>query len=619
MHISRLEKYCAERNIDLKGITKYKDMKRAENIKEERRKKAIEKAMEKQEVKRTEKELGNKRKHIMQDHPGSPSKWKRQTIYTTVSNDNSSSTSLLSQSEPPHVQTEYRGLSVVAKNSIMNELLSDEQLQSCNNNESFINETGEHVVSLQLDMSEDQESISEHLYTLTVKCGNLSVNDDGLDIQEYMSQCHKVQQTLNNSHNTSQFSTNDRNEDCSSLKLLSPSDEECIVNELQEFGYSDSDMCNWDMCYEASREPFEILSNLAFVNPNQCKGNINELTIHNDERGIHPFNDLPPNQPLMDANMLPIHMYNLETVPYEGVAVEIQQDIAKNPSIMVCPDCQYMNDEVDEQRQINDIESDPPQLKLQCFQPPSKTEGLLHENDTQDCKPLIQGQNIDTETAISHVVLSEEGMSEEISPLSNADSLPPMAPSPDMGHGTIFKKSSEKEMKLYLQECNALYVPRSQPEFRQDLHFYYKWSTMKKLEKRHTRRPVFSKLWFDCFKVEQNWKFPSQQKARNEWYKILNNKEWYEDKVAYIKSCNNGELLPDSTKAFIMECECLVLNTSNPSSSVHLLVSAFTSTQRKLHNLFNFFSLTHLIIYKHEIISCVQICHCRFPTIHKGT
>ena len=161
----------------------------------------------------------------------------------------------------------------------------------------------------------------------------------------------------------------------------------------------------------------------------------------------------------------------------------------------------------------------------------------------------------------------------EVSALLDPESLPPMKPSPEMGHGTIFKESTEDEMMQYLKECENLNFPQTQQDFRQDLQFYYTWSTRKNLEKKHRRRPLFTKPWFERFKLKSGLKFLSCKEAENTKNKIKTIKDWYDNKLAYIRYCNDGELLQDSTKAFIMECETLLLSSANRSKNVPVLVS----------------------------------------------
>ena len=72
------------------------------------------------------------------------------------------------------------------------------------------------------------------------------------------------------------------------------------------------------------------------------------------------------------------------------------------------------------------------------------------------------------------------------------EKLPRFSP-PELGHGTIFQKETEENMKIFLADCIALGIPRCKHQFLIDLKFYYEWSTCRNLEKARNKAPVFSK------------------------------------------------------------------------------------------------------------------------------
>ena len=87
--------------------------------------------------------------------------------------------------------------------------------------------------------------------------------------------------------------------------------------------------------------------------------------------------------------------------------------------------------------------------------------------------------------------ISHKHMEAEVSPLPHPNELPRISENPDMGNGTIFKKETEECMKIFLQECSSMYIPRTETRFHADVLFYYKWSTQNQMEKKRRKMPTF--------------------------------------------------------------------------------------------------------------------------------
>ena len=61
----------------------------------------------------------------------------------------------------------------------------------------------------------------------------------------------------------------------------------------------------------------------------------------------------------------------------------------------------------------------------------------------------------------------------------------------DMGHGTIFSKEEEAEMKLFLSDCCVLSIPRIVEEFKEDARVYY---NVKSKDSPTPKKYVFGKV-----------------------------------------------------------------------------------------------------------------------------
>ena len=105
----------------------------------------------------------------------------------------------------------------------------------------------------------------------------------------------------------------------------------------------------------------------------------------------------------------------------------------------------------------------------------------------------VNGQDELLKSVSSNFVQEDNMNSTELSPLPLTTNLPLVSDNPEMGHGTIFPKTAENNMKMYLNDCSMLYIPKTQTQFHTEILFYYKWSTCRNIEKRRKTLPKFSK------------------------------------------------------------------------------------------------------------------------------